>query len=356
MKRFFAILCATLSLVACDGEKSDKPVVKIGAVLPLSGDNSSFGESAKNGMIMALNEINADPNNKFKYEIVMEDGFDPKKTVSLYDKLKNYDKIDVLISENAAMGHAVKEKVKNDKILHISFSADGSVADNEYTFNNSSDLNALAVQLSEYLKSQKVKTIAIVTMNHMAGEAILTATEPALKKNNIKIVATEKILPDAKNVKSEALRVKNKKPDVVLLYAYEPLMSIFARELKIAGYTGKLTTYYLFAFSTEPSLFEGNFFINAPSGTSDFKQRYANEFSGNVSDISVPAHYDAVKIIHDVFEKYGKENTDYQQKLHQVISDYDGANGKLHMNQKGIIYSDGIIEKIENGKPVVVEK
>ena len=355
MKKLLCFLCMALSLVACDREKSDKPVVKIGAVIPLSGDSSNMGESAKNGMMMALKEINADKNNKFKYEIVMEDGFDPKKTVSLYDKLKNYDKIDVLISENAAMGHAVKEKVKNDKILHISFSADGSVADNEYTFNNSSDLNALAAQLSEYLKKQKVKKIAIVTMNHMAGEAILTATMPALKKNNIKIVATEKILPDAKNVKSEALRVKNKKPDVVLLYAYEPLMSIFTRELKIAGYTGKLTTYYLFAFSNDPVLFDGNYFINAPSGTSDFKQRYAKEFLGKVSDISVPAHYDAVKIIYNVFEKYGKENADYQQKLHDVISDYDGANGKLHMNKKGIIYSDGIIEKIEDGKPVVVE-
>ncbi len=354
MKKLLSVLCAVLALSAC--EKDDANTIKIGAVIPLSGDNSNFGESAKNGMIMALNEINANPNNKFKYEIIMEDGFDPKKTVSLYDKLKNYDKIDVLISENAAMGHAIKEKVKNDKILHISFSADGSVADNEYTFNNSSDLNALAAQLSEYLKSQKVKTIAIVTMNHMAGEAILAATEPALKKNNIKIVATEKILPDAKNVKSEALRVKNKKPDVVLLYAYEPLMSIFARELKIAGYTGKLTTYYLFAFSNEPNLFNGDYFINAPSGTSDFKQRYVKEFSGKVSDISVPAHYDAVKIIYNVFEKYGKENADYQQKLHDIISVYDGANGKLHMNQKGIIYSDGIIEKIENGKPVVADK
>lgn len=354
MKKLLCFLCMAVSLCACDREESGRPVVKIGAVLPLSGDSSNFGESAKNGMMMALAEINADPNNKFKYEIVMEDGFDPKKTVSLYDKLKNYDKIDVLISENAAMGHAVKERVKNDKILHISFSADGSVADNEYTFNNSSDLNALAAQLSEYLKSQKVKTIAIVTMNHMAGEAVLAATEPELKKNNIKIVATEKILPDAKNVKSEALRVKNKKPDVVLLYAYEPLMSIFARELKIAGYAGKLTTYYLFAFSNEPGLFDGNYFINAPSGTSDFKQRYANEFSGKMSDISVPAHYDAVKIIHDVFEKYGKENVDYGQKLHDVISDYNGANGKLHMNQNGIIYSDGIIEKMENGKPIQV--
>lgn len=356
MKKLLCVLCMALAIVGCDREKSDKPVIKIGAVIPLSGDNSSMGESAKNGMIMALNEINADPNNKFKYEIVIEDGFDPKKTVSLYDKLKNYDKIDVLISENAAMGHAVKEKVKNDKILHISFSADGSVADNEYTFNNSSDLNALAAQLSDYLKTQKVKTIGIVTMNHMAGEAILAATEPELKKNNIKIVATEKILPDAKNVKTEVMQVKKKNPDIVLLYAYEPLMSIFARELKIAGYSGKLTTYYLFAFSADPSLFEGDYFINAPSGTSDFKQKYANEFSGMVSDISVPAHYDAVKIIHDVFEKYGKENVDYGQKLRDVISDYNGANGKLHMNQNGIIYSDGIIEKIENGKPVVVEK
>ena len=157
-------------------------------------------------------------------------------------------------------------------------------------------------------------------------------------------------------MKAEAVRAKAKNPDVVLLYAYEPLMSIFAKELKLTGYKGKLTTYYLFAFSKDMGLFEGNYFINAPSGTVDFKQKYANEFSGAISDISVPAHYDAIKLISIIFEKYGKDNTDYKQKLHEVIKDYNGANGKLHMNEKGIIYSDGIIEKIQNGKPVLVEK
>ena len=47
MKKLLCILCMALSLVACDREKSDKPVVKIGVLYPLTGDGAFLGESAK---------------------------------------------------------------------------------------------------------------------------------------------------------------------------------------------------------------------------------------------------------------------------------------------------------------------
>ena len=47
MKKLFAILCMALSLVACDNKQSDKPVVKIGMLYPLSGNAAVFGDTAK---------------------------------------------------------------------------------------------------------------------------------------------------------------------------------------------------------------------------------------------------------------------------------------------------------------------
>ena len=50
MKKLFAILCIALSLVACDKHDenpTNKPVVKIGVMLPLSGDYADYGDASK---------------------------------------------------------------------------------------------------------------------------------------------------------------------------------------------------------------------------------------------------------------------------------------------------------------------
>ena len=80
MKKFFLIVCMTLSLIACDKQESDKPIVKVGASLPLTGNMSHIGISAKNALQMAIDKWNA-IDTKFKYQLIVEDdAFEAKKS------------------------------------------------------------------------------------------------------------------------------------------------------------------------------------------------------------------------------------------------------------------------------------
>ena len=54
MKKIVSILCACLALAACDNQKSDKPVVRIGVTLPLTGALSETAKAAQASMNMAL--------------------------------------------------------------------------------------------------------------------------------------------------------------------------------------------------------------------------------------------------------------------------------------------------------------
>ena len=60
-----------LALAACKDEKKDaeavKPVIKIGGILPMTGGAAHIGEGARNGAIMAVETLNSDLNNKYKY-------------------------------------------------------------------------------------------------------------------------------------------------------------------------------------------------------------------------------------------------------------------------------------------------
>ena len=71
MKKIILSLMSILALGACKEENKmpqEKPVIKIGGLLPLTGGIAHIGESTRNGAIMAIEKLNSLPNNKYKLE------------------------------------------------------------------------------------------------------------------------------------------------------------------------------------------------------------------------------------------------------------------------------------------------
>ncbi|RMD57361.1 MAG: hypothetical protein D6828_03820 [Nitrospirae bacterium] len=65
-RSIFTVLLAVIligSLFLINGCKKQEPeTIKIGAILPLTGDAAQYGEWAKNGISLAVDEINAKKN------------------------------------------------------------------------------------------------------------------------------------------------------------------------------------------------------------------------------------------------------------------------------------------------------
>ena len=103
-KKFFALMMAMsmlLSLAACGGSNSDAPAdsstqtttegaaFKLGGTGPLTGGAAIYGNAAKNGAQIAVDEINAMGGIQFdlKYE---DDTHDAEKAVNAYNALKDW--------------------------------------------------------------------------------------------------------------------------------------------------------------------------------------------------------------------------------------------------------------------------
>ena len=104
MKKFFALMLAmimVMSLVACGGSKKEETkqesttteesaaAFKLGGTGPLTGGAAIYGNAAKNGAQIAVNEINAMGGIQFelKYE---DDQHDAEKAVNAYNALKDW--------------------------------------------------------------------------------------------------------------------------------------------------------------------------------------------------------------------------------------------------------------------------
>ena len=120
MKKVLLSLLMATSLVAC-GEKTEapkentKPVVKIGVILPLSGNNSAMGEASKKAMLMAIAD-NTKQSNKYNYEIIFEDNqMITSKTAVIANKLININKVDVISLSFLLMVSLLLQLLKNIK-------------------------------------------------------------------------------------------------------------------------------------------------------------------------------------------------------------------------------------------------
>ena len=357
MKKLLCVLCAILLLGACDKEQSGKPVVKIGGILPLTGGAAQMGESARNGAILAIEKINGDKNHKYKYEFISEDiGLDPNKTIPIYTKLIESDKVAGMVSFNTAVGKIIKPLIARDKVIHISSAADSSIADGNFNYVNSYSISEVSNCLVDYMKLNNMKTISLATFNHVSTEALLQELTPILQSNGIKILYTQRFNPDQRDFTAEALKIKKANPDMVFMHLVEPGLTLFSKQLLQNGYKGALSSFLMFSYAENPSLFEGQPFVDLKDGKDDFNAEYTQRFNSEPSAASINT-YDSIMLIANFIEKNGipRDYDSINNQMREIVLDYNGPRGKTLMDNNGLIYSNTVIKKIKNGKPVVAE-
>lgn len=125
MKKFLSAilgLVITFSLAACDNkkeeEKSNKPTIKIGVILPLTGNYANSGQSFKNATLLAQDELKKQ-NLKNDYTLIIDDdNFENRKTAALFHKQQSIDKVDAVISFASASGNVIAPLAEKSKIIY----------------------------------------------------------------------------------------------------------------------------------------------------------------------------------------------------------------------------------------------
>lgn len=144
MKKTMCLLLAVMMIVACFavsgcGKKEEKAaapaVIKIGGTGPLTGGAAIYGNAAKNGATIAVEEINALGGLQFelKYE---DDTHDAEKAVNAYNTLKDWGMQISLGSVTSTPCVATAAENQKDSIFGLTPSASSTnvLADNDMMF------------------------------------------------------------------------------------------------------------------------------------------------------------------------------------------------------------------------------
>ena len=200
--------------------------IKLGAAEALTGPAGQYGQSIKNGLELALEEINAAGGVKGnKLTLVLEDEQGKKEqAIDVFKKLIFQDKVLMLfgptLSNSAQAANPIAQAAKT-VVFGTSNTADGITSIGDFVFRNSvTEADVLPETLRVSVKSAGIKKVAVFYGNDdVFTKSGFDAFKKALDNMNMAITTTETFAKGDVDFKAQLTKIKASNPDAIVLSA-----------------------------------------------------------------------------------------------------------------------------------------
>lgn len=352
-------------------EKAENKVLKIGYAGPLTGASAQDGESMKKGAALAVELLNKNGGISGKnVEIVFEDDkSDPKEAAAIANKYtSDKDLLAVVGHFNSSCTLAGAPIYNKAGIVEISGgSSSPAVTDaGSYTFRTITTDAFQGKYLTEWaVKEEGFKKIAVVFENTDYGRGLLNVIEAEAPALGAEIVAKEAyILGQTKDFSATVTKVKNAKPDVVIIGGLYNEAALFAKQATRSGlkvpfmgvdgiYSDALIE--LGGEAVEGLMLTGFFHSSSSSKEtqdfiSAFKEKY-NEEPGTYAAYT----YDAANIVLEAMKKGAVDRKAIMEYL-TTLKDYKGATGVTSFDANGDCIKEPLKLIVKDGKFQIYSK
>ncbi len=233
------VLSFGMVFVGCSSEESD--TIKIGGIFPLSGSVAVYGIEARNGVEMAISEINAAGgiNGKMVELISEDDEGDPEQSVNAYKKLTTRDGVKVIIgSLTSGCTAAISSLAQAQGVLLVAPAATAeSITDaGNYVFRacfiDPFQGTVGAKFASENLGKSNAAVLYDIGNDYSVGlyENFKSTFEAAGGT-----VTAESYTTGDKDFNAQLTKIKTANPDVVYIPDYYSTVALIASQLRAQG-------------------------------------------------------------------------------------------------------------------------
>jgi branched-chain amino acid transport system substrate-binding protein len=341
---FFLLLLVSFLKTA----SAESYTVKVGAILPLTGDLAYVGQDIREGVELALEERG---NQQPKIEVIWEDGkFAPRESVSAAQKLISNDKVDLIISlwDTADVIAPVAEKAQ---VIQLSIRWNPDVAArNKYTFTFESTYPTYYADIVKLIKRQNFKTAVFFHEETQAGirerESFITSAKAA----GIEVLGVESFQTGESDFRTSISRLLAKNPDIFVNEGFPPASEIFLKQLKTLR--PNISHIGFYEVISDKSLIEGQPFVSQLGFTPEFSAKFEAKY-GHPYKIRAPHGYELIRMISWAYSSSlngEKPTIDWIHSKLTSLKDFDGVLGKLSVNATRNIEHPNTFKIVKNGQ------
>ena len=339
------VMAALLALTSCGAKETNE--IKIGGIFPLSGAVAVYGVECKNGLDLAIEEINAAGgiNGKNVVLISEDDEGNPDKTVNAYQKLTSKDGAKIIIgSLTSGCTQAITNRAQAQKVVQIAPAATApAITDaGDYIF-RACFIDPFQGRVGGKFSAETLnaKTAAILYDTGNDYSVGLTENfEAAFTQAGGKIVAKEAYTTNDKDFNAQLTKIKSANPDVVYLPDYYNVVALIAKQLRAQGIEAPIVGadgWDGILGNSSAEVLNG-FYSNhyATDSTDPAVQAFVKKFNDKYSkdpNSFAALGYDSVYILKDAIIKAGSDDaTAVKEALKATNGDY--VTGHLTFDEK----------------------
>ena len=370
MKKFILSLMMATALTACgdndadkankNAAKNGKPIITIGASLPLSGNLAVYGKALQKSLDLALEDQDK-TKLKYNYKVVYEDDeYDVKKALTNLNRFKSIDHVNAVMSFWGNVGTVTSDWAENNKVIHMGCAASDKVGVGYYNFNHATQPQTLLTRIIKYYRDNNFKRIGIAYLQALEIQEFIDHFVPTLKERGFDVVFVTAFNPSEKDVKMEVLKMKEAQPDVVEVLMNSPLINIFGKTSKELGFNVPMTSINNMTDALEE--YEGQTYVTEDSGKAEFTEHFEKK-AGVQQTACVVNYYDGLNMLIHAYEntplKEGETIPSNEEVVKTLLNvkhnGFQSVIDEIYVDEEGNIDSAPVLKRIINGKPTTVE-
>lgn len=360
-KHFFVFLLLLTFVVACTPQTNEP--IKIGATLTLTGFGASYGDSARKGIELAVEQVNKEGGiGGVPLQVVYEDfkEIDLKAAASAAQKLTEIDGVKVILTQWSEDSEVVWPIAAEKGVVTLSImaGAKGLTKKSPLLFRVWPSDETFVSATVDYALKQGAKKAAIIAEQTAYFTSLKAVNEELWEQKTGSKAFVQEIAPGTVDVKTVLLKIKEEKPDVVFIQVTTVLEGLVLKQAKEIGLEalmiGNVGTDDLVVINTAGVAAEGVVYPQYVPATPEFVEMFKIKY-GAEPNIPADHAYDAIMALAKVMREHGTTTKSIQKGLY-AIKDYEGASGKITIDETGDRLGKEVqLKTIKNGKGVLLE-
>ena len=350
----------TINIRKANQVTGNRPVVKIGALYPMSGSAGTYGKAAQKVADIFIQEFNqTHPNRKYDYKIIFEDvEMSTAKAVSATRKLKNLDNVDAVFSLFSAMAIAIKPIAQQEHFINMVWGSDPRAADGDYSFRFAVNLEQFGnMHVKKMQKDGITRISSVVQADDVGSVTRNNAIKKAVQQSGLTVTGTHEVFPNDKDFTTLLFKIKDEKPDVIVFTAYTGISDLFLTRMKRLDINIPVIGGGAVTSLADKSLAEGSWCVEEGS----FDQVFMKKIGSN-DTLLTEFLWAMLQIVTEAFEN--TEQVDGKkppveavvQTLKRQTVDMQTPLGKINIGPNGEIYIPAVYKAIKDGKIVPVKE
>jgi len=344
---------------------SNENSIRIGALLPLTGKNATYGIEIRNGIELAREEVNsAGGINGKKLEVIYDDdAADPAIGVNGMQKLAEVDKVPIVMgSWSSGVVLAVAPIAEKNHVTTLAEAISPDITNaGDYIFRIHPSAVYYTKVSVEYLIERKITTASVLYSNTAFGKSLSDAFVKKFLESGGKILAVESYNPTDTDFKSALNKIKESAPEAVFIPGYQEVLDIIkqATETDINALILATPTFespgtipklgVLAEKVVYPHIYSSD--MNEPKIVA-FEKKYFDKFGVEITGFA-HSMYDGTYILAGILKKCDTNKECIKENMYKT--DYDGVSGRIQFDLNGDPLIKIIMKTVRDKKFVSVK-